>query len=52
LRQGLLPFLAARLRGAGQLPPPREFSREPIGAWIADEEEGMLRFREERWSSC
>lgn len=45
-KQELFLFLAARLRGAGQLPTPREFSREQIEAWIADDEEGMRRFRE------
>ena len=44
-KQELFLFLAARLRGAGQLPPPREFSREQIEAWIADDEEGMRHFR-------
>lgn len=44
-KQELFLYLAARLRGAGQLPPPREFSREQIEAWIADDEEGMRRFR-------
>jgi len=44
-KQELFLFLAARLRGAGQLPPPREFSRKQIEAWIADDEEGMRRFR-------
>ena len=44
-KQELFLFLAARLRGAGQLPQPREFSREQIEAWIADDEEGMRRFR-------
>ncbi len=47
-KQELFLFLAARLRGSGQLPPPREFSREQIHAWIADDEEGMRRFREGR----
>lgn len=47
-KQELFLFLAARLRGAGQLPPPREFSPEQIAAWIADDEEGMRRFRETR----
>jgi hypothetical protein len=36
-------FLAARLR-AGELPPPREFGREQIERWIADDEEGYRRF--------
>ena len=47
-KQELFLFLAARLRGAGQLPSPREFSREQIEAWIADDEEGMRGFREGR----
>lgn len=47
-KQELFLFLAARLRGAGQLPQPREFSREQIEAWIADDEEGMRRFGEGR----
>jgi hypothetical protein len=47
-KQELFLFLAARLRGAGQLPPPRGFSREQIEGWIADDEEGMRRFREGR----
>ena len=45
-RQELFLYLAARLRGSGQLPPPRDFSREQIKGWIADDEEGMRRFRE------
>ena len=47
-KQELFLFLAARLRGAGQLPPPREFSREQIQTWIADDEAGMRRFQEGR----
>ena len=47
-KQELFLFLAARLRGAGRLPPPREFSREQIQSWIADDEEGMRRFLEGR----
>jgi hypothetical protein len=43
--QELFLFLAARLRGAGQLPAPREFTADQIKAWIADDEEGMRRFR-------
>jgi len=43
--QELFLFLAARLRGTGQLPPPREFTVDQIKAWIADDEEGMRRFR-------
>jgi hypothetical protein len=46
LKEELFLFLAARLRGSGEVPPPREFSREQIEAWIADDEEGMRRFRE------
>ncbi|MBI2432878.1 MAG: hypothetical protein HYV26_08410 [Candidatus Hydrogenedentes bacterium] len=47
-KQELLLFLATRLRGNGQLPPPRDISREQIEAWIADDEEGMRRFRAEQ----
>jgi hypothetical protein len=48
-KQELFLFLAARLRtGARQTPPPREFSQEQIEGWIADDEAGMRRFREER----
>ena len=44
-KQELLLFLAARLRaGTGELPPPREFSREQIEQWIADDEAGYRRF--------
>ena len=47
-KEELFLFLATRLRaGSGQLPPPRNFSRGQIEAWIADDEEGMRRFREE-----
>jgi hypothetical protein len=45
-KQELFLFLAARLRaGPTQLPAPREIEREQIEAWIADDEEGMQRFR-------
>ena len=47
-KQELILFLAARLRGVGEVPPPRDFSREQVEAWIADDEEGMRRFREGR----
>jgi hypothetical protein len=39
-------FLAERLRHTGQIPAPRDFEREQIESWIADDEEGMRRFRE------
>ena len=48
LKEELFLFLAARLRGNGEVPPPRDFSREQIDSWIADDEEGMRRFREGR----
>ncbi len=44
-KQELFLFLAARLRGAGQLPSPRELSREQIESWIADDELGMRRWQ-------
>ena len=46
-KQELLLFLASRLRAQGRtLPPPREFSREQVAAWMAEDEEGYRRFRE------
>lgn len=47
-QQKLFLFLATRLRNAGQTPPPREFRREQIENWIADDEEGMRRFLEQQ----
>jgi len=45
-KQELFLFLAARLRaGSTQLPAPREFGRDQIEAWIADDEAGMRRFK-------
>ena len=44
-KQELILFLAARLRaGASELPPAREFTREQIEKWIADDEQGYRRF--------
>ena len=44
-KQELILFLAARLRaGACELTPPREFTREQIEKWIADDEIGYRRF--------
>jgi dsDNA-binding SOS-regulon protein len=46
-KQELLLFLASRLRAPDRtLPPPREFSREQLAAWIAEDKEGYRRFRE------
>ena len=46
-KQELFLFLAARLRSSGaKLSAPREFTREQMDAWVADDEEGMRRFRE------
>ncbi len=45
-KQELFLYLMARLRDAGQLPSPREFSLEQMEAWIADDEEGMRLVRE------
>ena len=48
-KQELILFLAARLRaGAEELPPPREFSREQIEQWIADDEAGYRCFLAEQ----
>lgn len=47
-KQELLLFLAARLRAqAGQLPPPRRFTRQQLDAWIAEDESEMRRLRGE-----
>lgn len=44
-KQELILFLATRLRvGTDELPQLREFSREQIEQWIADDEEGYRRF--------
>jgi hypothetical protein len=44
-KEELFLFLATRLRAvAGELPPPREFSREQMQRWIADDEAGYQRF--------
>ena len=46
-KQELMLFLAARLRAEGaKLPAPRQFSREEIAGWIAEDEADMQRFRE------
>ena len=44
-KEQLILFLAARLRAeSGELPPPREFSREQLERWIAEDEAGYERF--------
>ena len=44
-KQELILFLAARLRAEGdQLPSPREFRRDQIERWIADDQEGYRHF--------
>ena len=44
-QQELLFFLATRLHGAGgQLPPPRDISREQMDRWITEDEAGHQRF--------
>jgi hypothetical protein len=46
-KQELLLFLATRLRGEHQqLPTPRQFTREQIGQWIAEDEEDLRKFRQ------
>jgi hypothetical protein len=48
-KEELFLFLATRLRtGAGQLPEPREFSREEVQQWITDDEQGYRRFLAEK----
>ena len=44
-KRELLLFLATRLRGERlKLPPTRKFSREQIGAWIADDDAALKPF--------
>lgn len=46
-KEELFLFLATRLRASeADLPPPREFSREQMDRWIAEDEEGHRRFRD------
>ena len=46
-KQELFLFLAGRMRSSGaELPPPRDFSRAEMDAWIAEDEADMRRFRE------
>jgi hypothetical protein len=46
-KEELFLFLATRLR-AGDLPPPREFSREEMDRWVADDEQGYRRLLAEK----
>jgi hypothetical protein len=44
-KEELFLFLATRLRaGTGELPRPREFTREQLERWITDDEAGYRRF--------
>jgi hypothetical protein len=46
-KQELLLYIVKRLRAEGaQLPEPREFSREQIADWIAEDEADLRRVRE------
>jgi hypothetical protein len=46
-KQQLMLFLAIRLRAQGaRRPEPRQFSREQIAGWIADDEADMRRFQQ------
>jgi hypothetical protein len=46
-KQELMLFLAARLRAEGvKLPAPRQFSREQVAGWVAEDEADMARFPE------
>ncbi len=43
-KEELFLFLATRLRAeTGELPPPREFSRDQMTQWIREDEEGYRR---------
>ena len=44
----LMEFLGARLRAdRSNLPEPRQFSREQIQSWVAEDEADLKRFREQ-----
>jgi hypothetical protein len=46
-KQELILFVAARLRAeGGELPPPRQFSKERMAAWFAEDEADMEQFRQ------
>jgi hypothetical protein len=46
-KQELMLFLGARLRVEGaRLPEPRQFSREQVQSWVAQDEADLKRFRE------
>lgn len=48
-KQELMLFLAARLRAEGaRLPEPRQFSRDRIETWIAEDEAELNRLKRER----
>jgi hypothetical protein len=47
-KQKLILFLSKRLREEGSMPPPRNFSAEQMQGWIAEDEEGYLRFLREQ----
>ena len=44
-KQELFLFLAGRLRAAGDLPEPRQFTAEQVREWIDEDEAEMKRFR-------
>ncbi len=46
-KQELLLFLAVRLREGRTLPEPRDFTREQMDAWIAEDEADMESFLRE-----
>ena len=48
-QQQLLLFLASRLRAApSALPSPRQFSREQVSGWVAEDEAGWQSFQSGR----
>jgi len=47
-KEELILFLGARLRaGRVDLPEPRQFSREKIQSWVAEDEADLKHFREQ-----
>jgi hypothetical protein len=46
-KQELLLFLASRLRSEGTMPEPREFTKEQIDRWIAEDEAELREFKKQ-----
>lgn len=47
-KQELLFFLASRLRAEGAMPEPRDFTKEEIERWIAEDEAELREFKKQQ----